>query len=85
MKNAVKTSEESWIEQQMLEDKKRATDWKATNKAIEEQVTRESYLQWLRDHEKQASQGAFAREQLISSNSTESLRGKDRNIFISSS
>ncbi|NWH76083.1 OTUD5 protein, partial [Piaya cayana] len=37
MKSAIKTSEESWIEQQMLEDKKRATDWEATNEAIEEQ------------------------------------------------
>lgn len=52
MKNAIKTSEESWIEQQMLEDKKRATDWEATNEAIEEQVARESYLQWLQDQEK---------------------------------
>uniref|UniRef100_A0A4W2DQU8 ubiquitinyl hydrolase 1 n=1 Tax=Bos indicus x Bos taurus TaxID=30522 RepID=A0A4W2DQU8_BOBOX len=52
----IKTSEESWIEQQMLEDKKRATDWEATNEAIEEQVARESYLQWLRDQEKQARQ-----------------------------
>ncbi|XP_040298492.1 OTU domain-containing protein 5 isoform X3 [Bufo bufo] len=56
MKNAIRTSEESWIEQQMLEDKKRATDWEATNEAIEEQVARESYLQWLRDQEKQARQ-----------------------------
>lgn len=59
MKNAIKTSEESWIEQQMLEDKKRATDWEATNEAIEEQVARESYLQWLRDQEKQAKQVWF--------------------------
>ncbi|XP_065126348.1 OTU domain-containing protein 5-A isoform X2 [Paramisgurnus dabryanus] len=56
MKNAITTSEESWIEQQMLEDKKRATDWEATNEAIEEQVARESYLQWLRDQEKRARQ-----------------------------
>ncbi|XP_030632863.1 OTU domain-containing protein 5b isoform X2 [Chanos chanos] len=56
MKNAIKTSEESWIEQQMLEDKKRATDWEATNEAIEEQVARESYLQWLQDQEKQGRQ-----------------------------
>ncbi|XP_077185610.1 OTU domain-containing protein 5 isoform X3 [Paroedura picta] len=60
MKNAIKTSEESWIEQQMLEDKKRATDWEATNEAIEEQVARESYLQWLRDQEKQARQALAA-------------------------
>lgn len=52
MKHAIMTSEESWIEQQMLEDKKRATDWEATNEAIEEQVARESYLQWLQDQEK---------------------------------
>ncbi|EHB06384.1 OTU domain-containing protein 5 [Heterocephalus glaber] len=56
MKNAIQTSEESWIEQQMLEDKKWATDWEATNEAIEEQVAHESYLQWLRDQEKQARQ-----------------------------
>lgn len=62
MKNAIKTSEESWIEQQMLEDKKRATDWEATNEAIEEQVARESYLQWLRDQEKQARQ---VREEIL--------------------
>uniref|UniRef100_H0WUP0 OTU domain-containing protein 5 n=2 Tax=Otolemur garnettii TaxID=30611 RepID=H0WUP0_OTOGA len=56
MKNVIKTSEESWIEQQMLDDKKQASDWEATNAAIEEQVARESYLQWLRDQEKQSSQ-----------------------------
>ncbi|XP_014481198.1 PREDICTED: OTU domain-containing protein 5-A isoform X7 [Dinoponera quadriceps] len=37
--------------QTMLEDKIKATDWEATNEAIEEQVARESYLQWLRDNE----------------------------------
>lgn len=36
----------------MLEDKIKATDWEATNEAIEEQVARESYLQWLRDNER---------------------------------
>ncbi|XP_053435066.1 OTU domain-containing protein 5-like [Nycticebus coucang] len=56
MKNAIKTAEESWIEQQMLGDKKQAADWEATNAAIEEQVARESYLQWLRDQEKQSRQ-----------------------------
>ena len=47
----------------MLEDKKRATDWEATNEAIEEQVARESYLQWLRDQEKQARQVREEREE----------------------
>ena len=29
-----------------------SSDWEATNEAIEEQVARESYLQWLRDNER---------------------------------
>lgn len=36
----------------MLEDKLRATDWEATNEVIEEQVARESYLQWFKDNER---------------------------------
>lgn len=36
----------------MLEDKLKATDWEATNEAIEEQVARESYIQYFRDTEK---------------------------------
>lgn len=36
----------------MLEDKIKATDWEATNEAIEEQVARESYIQYFRDAEK---------------------------------
>ncbi len=35
----------------MLEDKIRATDWEATNDAIEEQIARESYLEWLHESE----------------------------------
>ena len=52
VKQAVKNSEEDLVEKTMLEDKIRATDWEATNEAIEEQVARESYLQWLRDNER---------------------------------
>merc|ERR1719153_784697 len=44
-------------EQQMMEDKIKATDWEATNEAIEEQVARESYLQWLAEQEKQKKAG----------------------------
>lgn len=40
-----------FISKTMLEDKIKATDWEATNEAIEEQIARESYLQWLRDNE----------------------------------
>ena len=31
------------------------TDWEATNEAIEEQVARESYFQWLRDNERRSA------------------------------
>ncbi|KAJ8934889.1 hypothetical protein NQ314_013169 [Rhamnusium bicolor] len=50
--DAVRASEELLIEQTMLEDKLKATDWEATNEAIEEQVARESYIQYFRDTEK---------------------------------
>ncbi|EDO27268.1 predicted protein, partial [Nematostella vectensis] len=52
--DAFKQSEEWHIEQQMLEDKLRATDWEATDEAMEEAVARESYLDWLQDSEKRA-------------------------------
>ena len=37
--------------QAMLEDKLRETDWELTQESIEEQVARESYLQWLKEQE----------------------------------
>lgn len=50
MNDAVRMSEELEIEQTMFEDKLKTTDWEATNEAIEEQIARESYLQWCRDN-----------------------------------
>ncbi|KAK9889309.1 hypothetical protein WA026_004590 [Henosepilachna vigintioctopunctata] len=49
---AIRASDELLIEQTMLEDKILATDWEATNEAIEEQVARESYIQFFRDNER---------------------------------
>lgn len=49
LKDAVKLSEEQEIEQTMFEDKLKTTDWEATNEVIEEQIARESYMQWCRD------------------------------------
>lgn len=48
--DAVRMSEELEIEQTMFEDKLKTTDWEATNEVIEEQIARESYLQWCRDN-----------------------------------
>lgn len=44
----------------MLEDKIRATDWDATTEAIEEQIARESYLEWLRENEARSSKKTSA-------------------------
>ncbi|XP_054280202.1 OTU domain-containing protein 5-A-like [Macrosteles quadrilineatus] len=67
IKDAIRQSEDFHIEQAMLEDKLRATDWEATNEAIEEQVARDSYLQWLRDSEKRDK--ALARSSTATSTS----------------
>uniref|UniRef100_U5ERB5 ubiquitinyl hydrolase 1 n=1 Tax=Corethrella appendiculata TaxID=1370023 RepID=U5ERB5_9DIPT len=53
--DAVRLSEELEIEQTMFEDKLKTTDWEATNEAIEEQIARESYLQWCRDNIKNST------------------------------
>lgn len=50
MHEAVRMSEDLEIEQTMFEDKLKTTDWEATNEAIEEQIARESYMQWCRDN-----------------------------------
>lgn len=52
VRDATRQSEDLHIEQAMLEDKLRETDWEVTQETIQEQVARESYLQWLRDNEK---------------------------------
>lgn len=54
VKEALRASEDIQLEQAMLEDKLRATDWEATSEALEEQVARESYLHWLRENEMRA-------------------------------
>lgn len=47
-----------------MEDKKRSTDWDATYDAIEEAVTRESYLTWIRENEKREQPGKTAGSQV---------------------
>ena len=49
-------SETLQIEQAMLEDKLLASDCDATNAALEEQVARASYIEWLRENERRAGQ-----------------------------
>jgi len=52
MRSAEKESEQTAVEKAMMEDKLKHTDWEATNEVIQEQVARESYLQWLKDNER---------------------------------
>ncbi|KAF4532642.1 hypothetical protein B566_EDAN009823 [Ephemera danica] len=52
MADALMQSENFEIEQAMLKDKIFASDLEATNLAIEEQVARASYMEWVRETEK---------------------------------
>lgn len=52
LNEALKKSEDFHIEEAMLDDKLKASDWEATNEELMEIVARESYLQWLKDNEK---------------------------------
>lgn len=57
---AARLSEQVEIEQTMFEDKLKTTDWEATNEAIEEQIARESYLQWCRENLQKTRSSAAA-------------------------
>lgn len=59
MRDAVRLSEDLEIEQTMFEDKLKTTDWEATNEVMEEQIARESYLQWCRDNMQKQPQKAM--------------------------
>ena len=64
MREALQKSEASVLESAMLEDKIKATDWEATNDAIQEQVARESYVQWLQDNEQRVRKKNVSRKLL---------------------
>lgn len=67
-KDAMVLSEQLEIEQTMFEDKLKTTDWEATNEAIEEQIARESYLQWCRDNMQQKASGSGSEPETTCSN-----------------
>lgn len=60
LESAIRSSESDALEKAMLEDKLRASDWEATNEALEEQVARESYLEWVRETEQRRRRGSGA-------------------------
>jgi OTU domain-containing protein 5 len=45
--DAVRVSEQQAIEEAMLADKLAATDWEATEHSLQQQVARQSYVEWL--------------------------------------
>jgi OTU domain-containing protein 5 len=50
VKDAVQMSEQLEIEQMMVEDKMKITDWEATNEVVVEQIARQSYLQFCKEN-----------------------------------
>lgn len=75
--DAVRLSEDLEIEQTMFEDKLKTTDWEATNEAIEEQIARESYIQWCREKHQAQKQNQnvhnnVMHQQMLSSNTMQS-------------
>ena len=72
VQQAMRVSEELQIEQTMFEDKLKTTDWEATNEAIEEQIARESYLQWCRENLQRTKKSVSA---TVTSQSTLSMPG----------
>ncbi|XP_022301679.2 OTU domain-containing protein 5-A-like [Crassostrea virginica] len=77
MRDAVRQSEDVHIEQTMLEDKIRETDWEVTQETIEEQVARESYLQWLKDSENHARRQSSPRSASATCSSSKDNLYKD--------
>uniref|UniRef100_A0A2M4A7Q9 ubiquitinyl hydrolase 1 n=1 Tax=Anopheles triannulatus TaxID=58253 RepID=A0A2M4A7Q9_9DIPT len=68
--DAVRMSEELEIEKTMFEDKLKTTDWEATNEAIEEQIARESYLQWCRDNMRKSNSSSSTSSTVASAAAT---------------
>jgi len=73
LNKAAKDSEALLLEQAMLEDKIKATDWEATDEQLAELAARESYLQWMKDNQK-ASNLSQSGGACSSSTSTQSKR-----------
>lgn len=58
LRDAEHASERDEIERVMLKDKLLVTDWEATDEQLQEQVARESYLEWIRTQEKVMKESA---------------------------
>jgi len=52
LSKVIRNSEEEELEEAMLKDKLKATDWETTDETMIEIVARESYLQWLKESQR---------------------------------
>ena len=57
LKKTILESEAHQLEKEMLEDKKKATDWEATDEQLAEIVARESYIQWMNESQRASGRG----------------------------
>lgn len=73
----------NYFVQTMLEDKLKATDWEATNEAIEEQIARESYIQYIRDMERRKNVQIPSSSYTTASTSKASPRSSSRRGSVS--
>ncbi|KAG5673516.1 hypothetical protein PVAND_003558 [Polypedilum vanderplanki] len=71
VKEAVQMSEQLEIEQMMVEDKMKVTDWEATNEVVVEQIARQSYLQFC----KESMHKTFKKTSTITSTATTEASG----------
>ncbi|XP_065656928.1 OTU domain-containing protein 5 isoform X2 [Hydra vulgaris] len=59
LQSTIQESEAQLLEQEMLQDKLKATDWEATDEHLTEVAARESYLEWVRENQsKEKNNGA---------------------------
>lgn len=79
MRAATRQSEEVQLEEAMLTDKLRETDWELTQEALQEQAARESYLSWLRDNEKRRNNSNVS---VWVNNTKMSVLGNDPNVSL---
>lgn len=75
LKKGLQESEADLLEQEMLEDKIKATDWEATDEQLAEIAARESYLQYLKDKQKLTSNAGSSSS---TSTSTQSRKSPSR-------
>jgi len=77
LEKAMRISEEQELEQVMLQDKMKMSEWEATNEAIEEQIARESYVEWLKENEHKLSKNKKVKSTATATTTTSSTNNNN--------